>query len=870
MDKLKDSFFQVYFNMPVPRIIVRANEPEFTVIAINETYLEETDTEREANINHSIFRLFSMKKIGTEGNSILQQALSEACFTNDQLLVPEFQISAGEQSELHKWWQIELLPVAENGTKPTHLILTLRDITEQIAARQELQEAQQREQQLHEELAATNEELTATNEELAAANEELNATVEDLRESQENLQELNNELENRVHDRTIDLLLAQAELSEQHELLETIVNEVPAGICVLKGPEMRLEMVNRKLQESWQRGDGILGKALTEILPEIRDQEFPRILEEVRASGKTYTSFDAEVELLIDGHRKTGYRDYSYTPIKNKDGEVQRIVALSMDVTERSLARLREQELLEEASSVNEELSASNEELASSNEELAATNDELYESRERQQQLIAGLAESEARFRNLITEAPVAICVLKGSDYLLDAINTEGLKILGKTRDILGKSLRTTLSAQEKRPFLDLLNSTYRSGEVYYGNEVPASFEHDGLLIPGYFNFVFKPVRNDSNRVDGIIIVASKVTDLVEARKEKENAEIKLGLAIEAAKMGSWQIDGPNKDLYYNATLATLFGYEGTEPMTYDQAIAQVTDDYREKLVEEIDKAILSGGAYDMTYTQRRFNDDEIIWLRSLGKISQDALGNYSIFSGVVMDITEQKQDEQRKNDFIGMVSHELKTPLTSLNGYTQILKAKAVKNEDTFSVSALTKVIEQVKKMTAMINGFLNISRLESGKILLKKTEFNLEELITENMEEAELLAGKHQLSLQPCGPVTVSADRDKIGSVISNLISNAIKYSPDGKEIEISCEIRGQNALISVKDKGMGIGKEDLPRLFERYYRVESDQTQLISGFGIGLYLSAEIILHHQGKIWAESEPGKGSTFFFTLPLA
>lgn len=125
------------------------------------------------------------------------------------------------------------------------------------------------------------------------------------------------------------------------------------------------------------------------------------------------------------------------------------------------------------------------------------------------------------------------------------------------------------------------------------------------------------------------------------------------------------------------------------------------------------------------------------------------------------------------------------------------------------------------------------------------------------------------HHLINKPGQPITIVADLDKVGNVLSNLISNAIKYSPPGTDIELCCTVVNEEVQVSIKDQGMGIHKEDLERLFERYYRVESKNTELISGFGIGLYLCAEIINIHEGKIWAESEIGKGSTFYFSLPL-
>jgi two-component system sensor histidine kinase VicK len=222
-----------------------------------------------------------------------------------------------------------------------------------------------------------------------------------------------------------------------------------------------------------------------------------------------------------------------------------------------------------------------------------------------------------------------------------------------------------------------------------------------------------------------------------------------------------------------------------------------------------------------------------------------------------------------RKNDFIGMVSHELKTPLTSLTAILQVLESKTKKSGDAFIPGALEKANQQVKKMTNMINGFLNISRLESGKIMIDKQPFTIGELIKEVIEETNLIGVGHIIDLQTCDKVVVNADRDKIGSVISNLLSNAIKYSPKGSHILLNCRRSENEVLFSVEDEGLGIRPEDREKVFDRFYRVESNYTRHISGFGIGLYLSAEIIRRHNGRIWVESENGKGSTFYFYLPL-
>jgi len=236
-------------------------------------------------------------------------------------------------------------------------------------------------------------------------------------------------------------------------------------------------------------------------------------------------------------------------------------------------------------------------------------------------------------------------------------------------------------------------------------------------------------------------------------------------------------------------------------------------------------------------------------------------------------DALEQEQvlinikEEQQKHDFISMVSHELKTPLTSINAYIQLMQSKS--SSDQFMINTLDKVQRQVRKMSTMINSFLNVARLESGEIHLSKTDFDLDQVIADVVEDARFIYSANLIDFTTDGAKVTHADKEKLTSVVSNLISNAIKYSDYGSTIVVRSEILGDKIQVSVTDSGIGIKENDLEKLFERFYRVESTQTKTISGFGIGLYLSAEIIRRHRGRIWAESTYGTGSTFYFTLPL-
>ncbi|RZM26787.1 MAG: PAS domain S-box protein [Pedobacter sp.] len=357
---------------------------------------------------------------------------------------------------------------------------------------------------------------------------------------------------------------------------------------------------------------------------------------------------------------------------------------------------------------------------------------------------------------------------------------------------------------------------------------------------------------------------------LLESNHDLTDAQLKLRQALETGKMDTWSINPDTMEVTMSDYAKHLFGYTPDEELPMEAIMEAVDPDYRQMLQDVLKDAMEQAKPSDTEYPITNKRTGEQIWVKATGKVYFDSEGRQIEYSGMFMDITERKLDEIRKNDFIGMVSHELKTPLTSINGYIQLLRAKARKTEDAFSEKALEKSGLQIKKMTAMINGFLNVSRLQSGKILLHKEPFAIDELLRSTVEDLLTLETNHNISVLPCSSISVVADPDKIANVISNLVSNAVKYAPVSSNITIACQVEGNDVVVSVKDEGMGIAAHDLEHLFERYYRVENGNTALISGFGIGLYLCAEIVEIHNGRIWAESTLGEGSTFYFSLPLA
>lgn len=552
-------------------------------------------------------------------------------------------------------------------------------------------------------------------------------------------------------------------------------------------------------------------------------------------------------------------------PIRNIDEQIEQWVGTATDIHELKL-------LNQELGQSNNDMGAVNEKLAAINEELTVSNDELSESQAEIQKLNQFLLESEARLREIIDASPVAMAVNRGHDLIFEIVNEAMLTIISKDRSIIGKRWFEAIPEVVGTPIIDILFHTYHTGEERRILEVPVTILKDGVSYNGYYNVTFRPLF-ENGKITGIIQSVVEVTEQVVARNQLSRAYEQARLSKEAAELGTFDMDLEKETMEWDARCRLLFGISHNKTVTYEKDfLAGLHPEDRERVIAVIDNVFIksiSNGVYDVEYRTIGVEDLQLRWVRAKGQAYFDKDDRPVRFIGSVLDITEQKQDEQRKNDFIGMVSHELKTPLTSLKALLQVAHAKLKNSDDLFLKSAMDKANRQVKKMGNMINGFLNISRLESGKLHLSLDRFDLDQLLAEVILETKITATKHQIELLNCKSLNVYADKEKISHVVSNLLSNAIKYSPQGLNIEVRCEVVGSNAQVSVKDEGMGIEENDRKYLFNRYYRIESDQTQHISGFGIGLYLSAEIIQAHHGQVWVDSEPGKGSTFYFSLPI-
>lgn len=267
---------------------------------------------------------------------------------------------------------------------------------------------------------------------------------------------------------------------------------------------------------------------------------------------------------------------------------------------------------------------------------------------------------------------------------------------------------------------------------------------------------------------------------------------------------------------------------------------------------------------------QNKFNESDFSFAKDFTNRIALALENTRLYEKVKKDIEERIEIDKKKDEFISIASHELKTPVTSLKAYTQILQANFDEDKNEKGSVMLAKMDKQIDKLTELIVDLLDVTKIDKGEMVFDIEKFDINELIEEIAEEMQRTTQKHRIELELNDCDKIEGDRNRIGQVIVNFISNAIKYSPRKDKIIVSSICDDGNVIIAVKDFGIGIPKADQANIFKRFYRVSGKTNYTFPGLGLGLYISSEIIKRHQGEISFQSVDGKGSTFYFQIPSA
>lgn len=487
--------------------------------------------------------------------------------------------------------------------------------------------------------------------------------------------------------------------------------------------------------------------------------------------------------------------------------------------------------------------------------------------KERVQKLKEALSESEKRFRAIFNDAAIGITLADIKGHPLE-VNSAFQKMVGYSRKELRQMFFTDFTHPE-----DVLIDINEYEQMKNGLRDSFNVEKryvckNGRII--WVNLTVSLVRNEKGEPKFTVGV---VRDITEHRKTDEKLEL-YSKAVEEAPDGVQVVDLNGRIIYSNKAVREIYGFSPEEFLGRDVNELNVDPEFANKVILPgvQTRGYWSGELLVQHKDGRRIN----IWLKAA--MVKDNKGVPLAMVGIIRDITEQKELEKHKDDFISVATHELKTPLTSIKLFSQILRKRARELQDshlasrqTWLVDLISRIDGQADKLINLVRNLLDATRLQSGKITFKKDNFSLNNLIKEVAKDIQSIGGKHQILVEGKVKEKIQADRYRISQVLINLLTNAVRHSPDSEKIIIRVTPNGKSEiLVSVQDYGEGIPKYKQAHLFERFYQAHAngEGKEQFLGTGLGLYISSEIVKGHGGKIWMESEAGRGSTFYFTLP--
>jgi PAS domain S-box-containing protein len=397
---------------------------------------------------------------------------------------------------------------------------------------------------------------------------------------------------------TVDLRL-KAEASERK--FRNIAQQAPIAMSLLMGPDHIVEIANDRVLLLWgKQYEEVIKKPVLNIFPEIVRQGFKEILDEVFKTGKPWMANEMPVSFMRNGIEEQILINLIYEPFRNENNEVEGIVAVGVDVTEQSVARIR-------------------------------------------------LAETELKFRTIIEQTPSPLCIFKTREMVLEVANDASLKVWQVGREVIGKTLVDIVPEMVRQPFLELMLDVFENEITRYGFEAPAFFNRqDGTREERFFNFVYVPYRDPDGAVTGVLVLATDVTEQVQSKKQLVENEERLRIATEILALGTWEYDPVKDVIICSEKTVELFGFDPGTNIKLGDAIGAIVEEDRERVTDAIKWALNpeSLGTYDIEYSLINISNKELRTIRANGQVFFDTEKKPVRFIGTALDITKVKAIE--------------------------------------------------------------------------------------------------------------------------------------------------------------------------------------------------------------------------------
>jgi PAS domain S-box-containing protein len=511
------------------------------------------------------------------------------------------------------------------------------------------------------------------------------------------------------------------------------------------------------------------------------------------------------------------------------------------------------------------------------------TNTDIHESK-----MAAHALESEKiKFETLFADASTSMALLRGPDLIFEMANPSYQELFHH-RIKIGFSIFEILPEIKNQIFAKVLLQVYETGVPYRDDEAIAFLRRsdNAPLEERYFKQSYTQLKDADGNPYGVYIHATEITVEVMARLQLEASRKRMNLAIEAAHMGTWHIDLKSMEVTTSKEFMDIFefGFVGGNIFSEISRLMHPDD------VDEVNRVWQAAVENKVPYVHEYrivTSTGAVKWVHSRGQANYDPNGGPLTLSGILLDITDNKLAEERlstlaqnlelavatRDEFMSVASHELKTPLTSMSLQVQSMQRNIDRNvPDAMAPDRVKKIIanmgKQVNRLIRLVDDMLDISRIESGKLSINFEKFDLKDIIQDVVQDLrdQLQSYGCSITCELSKGAVGDFDRARIEQVLTNLITNAMKYGHDAP-IEIFLTLKNSIATLQIRDHGLGIARENFEKVFQRFERIVSPNE--VSGLGLGLFITREIVISHGGKIWLESELGEGTSFFVTLPL-
>ena len=608
-------------------------------------------------------------------------------------------------------------------------------------------------------------------------------------------------------------ILSRQTIIDSENTFRKLVEQAPVAICVLKEPDFKVVVANDRMLKLWGKTvEDVMTKPVFTCFPELVGLEFEKLLKNVYSTGEPYLANELPITLQRNGKTEMAYLNFVYEAFLDNSDKIDGIMGVAIDVTEQVNARIK------------------------------------IEDAEERARLAADAVDLGTYDFNIITGNIIA--------------SPRALAIFGFSKQVSRETLINAIHPNDKILQINAHEVLLKTGILYY--EVRVVWKDKSIhwiRVEGklYFNDNKIPIRLLGTILD--------ITSQKMAEGELMKINQRLEIALEVGQLGSYELDLSSGKFEVSDQFRINYGLSKNEPITLNTILNLIVPAHREKVNNALSEAIENRSVYNIEY-QIRWADDTLHWIKSSAKARYDENLKAIIFVGVTVDITEHKQLEQQKDDFLGIASHELKTPVTTIKAYNQLLETMLLEKGDVKEATLVNKMGSQVNRLTNLIGDLLDVTKINSGQLQLNNAIINFNDLVKDILDDIQNTTPKITIEQNLLAVGNVYADKERIVQVITNLVTNAIKYSPNSNKIIIHTSLVNDEITFCVEDFGVGISEENLMKVFEQFYRVRGNMQHTFSGLGLGLFISAEIIKRIGGRIWAKSIEGQGATFCFALP--